>query len=87
MAKHLVMLAKHKLNIMYASFMSAECAADSCVGQFEILNRRNGSCVCECVPGYERQGQECILSNVLNNVYSPIILHIAATTQILTSAL
>ena len=80
------MLAKHKLNIMYASFMPAECAADSCVDQFEILNRRNGSCVCECVPGYERQGQECI-SNVLYNVYGPIILHIAATTQILTSAL
>ena len=61
---HLVLYANHKLYLMYASFMPAECAADSCVGQYQILNRRNGSCVCECVPGYERQGQECISNAV-----------------------
>ena len=43
----------------------AECAAAdnySC-GEYETLNRRDGNCLCECVPGYQRQRLEC-LSNM-----------------------
>ena len=44
-----------KANLLFPS----ECAADSC-GENEVLVRRDGSCLCECMQGYQRDVEGCI---------------------------